>query len=113
MHQLIGNSLVIAVVAEKCLKEFPHRHRVYPQIVPASCAAQLYGGFYAELSFDNAGNFFSLFLLIQSEDDFDPRWDVCAGTMSYTAITKPASKQVTQVAIEFQAILKLVVCSPI
>src|SRR5712691_2475978 len=113
MHQLIRNPLTMAVATEKCLKELPNRHGIHPQVIPAFCTAQLDGGFDTKLGFDNSSNLFGFICLIQGKNDFDPGWNISAGAMGHTTITKPASEQIAQISIENQAILKLVVCSPI
>src|SRR6266516_7795054 len=113
MHQLVGKPLTIAVATEKCLKELPNGHGIHPQVIPAFCTAQLDGAFDTELGFDNSSNLFSFIFLIQGKNDFDPGWNISACAMRHTTITKPASEQIAQFAIENQAIMNLVVGSPI
>src|SRR5258708_18361479 len=113
MHQLVGNPLIIAVAAEKCLKELTNGHGIHPQVIPAFCTAQLDGALDTKLGFDNSSNLFSFIFLIQGKNDFDPGWNISACAMGHTTITKPASKQIAHFSIENQAILNLVVCSPI
>ncbi len=113
MHQLVGKPLTIAVATEKCLKELPNGHGIHPQVIPAFCTAQLDGAFDTELGFDNSSNLFSFIFLIQGKNDFDPGWNISACAMRHTTITKPASEQIAQFSIENQAIMNLVVCSPI
>src|SRR5260370_12012829 len=113
MHQLVGKPLTIAIATEKCLKELPKGHGIHPQVIPAFCTAQLDGAFDTKFGFDNSSNLYRFVFLIQGKNDFDPRWDICAGAMNYAAITKPASEQIAQFSIESQAIVELVVCSPI
>src|ERR1700694_3854597 len=113
MHQLVRNPLTIAVATKKCLKELPKGHGIHPQVIPAFCTAQLDGAFDTKLGFDNASNLYSFVFLIQGENDFDARWNICTSAMGHTTITKPASEQVAQISIENQLILNLVMCSPI
>src|SRR5437016_6106866 len=113
MHQLFRYPLTIAVATEKCLKELPNGHGIHPQVIPAFCTAQLDGAFDTKLGFDNSSNLFSFIFLIQGKNDFDPGWNISACAVSYTTITKPASEQIAQFSIENQAILNLVVGSPI
>src|SRR5215470_12822836 len=110
MHQLVGNLLTMAVAAKESLEELSKWHGMHPQIIPAFCITQIDGRFDAKFGFDDSRNFFSLFLLIQGKNNFDSRWNICTSTMSNTSITKPASKQVTQVSIEFQTILNFMIC---
>src|SRR6266852_6479023 len=113
MHQLVRNPLTMTVAAEKCLKELPKWHGIHPQVIPAFCIAQLDGAFDAKLGFDNAKNLLSFIFLIQRKNDLDPRRNISACAMGHATITKPAPEQVAHISIENQAIIDLVVCSPI
>src|SRR2546429_4557331 len=113
MHQLVGKPLPIAVATEKCLKELPNGHGMHPQVIPTFCTAQLDGALDTKPGFDNSSNLFSFIFLIQGKNDFDSGWNISACAMSYTTITKPTPEQIAQFSIENQAILNLVVGSPI
>src|SRR5215469_7853766 len=99
MHQLVGNPFTIAVATEKCFKELSKGHGIYPQIIPAFSTAQLDGAFDAKFGFDNSGNLYGFFFLIQGKNDFDPGWNISASAMGYAAVTKPAPEQVAQFSI--------------
>src|SRR5260370_22571903 len=113
MHQLVGKPLTIAIATEKCLKELPKGNGIHPQVIPAFCTAQFDGAFDTKFGFDNSSNLYRFVFLIQGKNDFDPRWNICAAAMGDTTIPKPAPEQIAQLFIENQAIVELVVCSPI